>query len=386
MPKQQNKELTGKHVYTIASGHLFHDLYPAFLAPLLPTIIDRLSINLTIAGLLSSVNKLPSILNPVFGYLADKTGARYFVILAPALTATTMSLIGAANTPLSLAILLFLSGISSTMFHASSPGLVAKALESRKGFALSLFMAGGGIGRGIGPLLVIWAVSVWGLSGIYRLMFLGWGVSLILFLQFRKFTFQPREQYSLREKLPFFKSFFLPLTVVIILRSTLTACLQTYLPVYMVSSGSPLWLAGAGLSILEISGVIGGLVLGQLSDRTDRRKVLTGSMLLTSTLVPVFLMVQGWITFPVLILIGFFCLSSGTIFLALVQDNFQHHRATGNSVYILINFLSQAVMLVFIGFLGDNYGLRTAYWIGAFAALLSVPALWLLPVIPQSEL
>ncbi len=379
MSNKPEKELTGSQVYTIAGGHLFHDLFPAFLAPLLPTIIQNLSINLTMAGFLTSINRLPSILNPVFGYLSDKTGARYFVILAPAFTATLMSLLGIASSPASLALILFLSGISTTMFHASSPGLVAKALSERKGFGMSVYMAGGGIGRSLGPLLVIWAVSVWGLSGIYRLMFLGWGASLVLFIQFRNYSFQPKQQYSLRQELPYFRSFFIPLAFVLVLRSTLNACLQTYLPVYMVSSGSPIWLAGAALSILEISGVIGALVLGPFSDQYGRQKVLTISMLISSALVPIFLAANDWMTFPVLILLGFFSLSSGTIFLALVQDNFQHHRATGNSVYILISFLSNAVMLVMIGFVGDQFGLRTAYLIGAIAALLSAPALRLLP-------
>ena len=44
---QYSKELTEKQVYSIAGGHLFHDLYTSFLAPLLPTLMDSLSINLT---------------------------------------------------------------------------------------------------------------------------------------------------------------------------------------------------------------------------------------------------------------------------------------------------------------------------------------------------
>ena len=374
-----SKELTGKQVYTIASGHAFHDLYTSFLAPLLPTIMENLSINLTTTGILTSISRLPSILNPLIGYLADKKGARFFIIFAPALTATLMSLIGSANSPVALAIILFLSGVSSTIFHASSPGLVAKASDSRKGFGLSVYMAGGGLGRGIGPLLAVWAVSYWGLSGLWRLMFLGWGISVILFFQFRNFEFKPKDRYSLREELPFFKRFFVPLAFVLILRSALTACLSTYLPIFMFQSGSALWLAGAALSILEISGVIGALVLGPYSDKIGRKKIITGSIIISALLVPVFLQTKGLAVFPLLILIGFFSFSSGTIFLALVQDNFQHHRATGNSVYILLSFLSNALMLVVIGIIGDNFGLTIAYWISSFAALLSIPVLNYLP-------
>ena len=383
---QNSKELTEKQVYSIAGGHLFHDLYTSFLAPLLPTLMDSLSINLTVAGLLSSMSRLPSILNPLIGYIADKTGARYFVIFAPAFTATFMSLIGSTNSPIALGIILFLGGVSSTIFHASSPGLVAKASEARKGFGMSVYMAGGGIGRGIGPLLAVFAVSFWGLSGLWRLMFLGWGVSIILFFQFRNFEFKPKERYSLREDLPFFKRFFIPLAFVLILRSALTACLSTYLPVYLVQSGTPLWLAGAALSILEISGVIGALILGPFSDKIGRKKIIIVSIIFSAILVPIFLQLSGWAVFPILILIGFFSISTSTIFLALVQDNFQHHRATGNSIYILLSFLSNALMLIVIGLIGDNFGLSLAYWLSAFAALLSIPVMQFLPSFNPDEI
>ena len=383
---QTSKELSEKQVYSISGGHLFHDLYTSFLAPLLPTLMDNLSLNLTGAGILTSISRLPSILNPIIGYMADKTGARYFVIFAPAFTATLMSLIGSTNSPIALGIVLFLSGASSTVFHASSPGLVAKATESRKGFGLSVYMAGGGIGRGLGPLLAVWAVSIWGLSGLWRLMFLGWGVSLILYFQFRNFEFKPKERYSLRKELPYFKRFFIPLAFVLILRSGLTASLNTYLPVFMVQSGTPLWLAGAALSILEISGVIGALVLGPISDKVGRKKVINISIIISAVLVPVFLQLSGWSVFPFLILLGFFSLSTGTIFLALVQDNFQHHRATGNSIYILLIFLSNALMLIVIGIIGDNFGLSLAYWLSSLAAILSIPVMQLLPTFNPDQI
>ena len=371
-----------RQIFSIAGGHLIHDFYTGFLAPLLPSLMDYLSINLAAAGLLTSMSRLPSIFNPIIGYLADKKGARYFVILAPGLTATLMSLTGSAKSVYALGFLLFLSGISSTLFHAASPGLVVKASEKRKGRGLSLYMAGGGIGRSLGPLVVVWAVGTWGLEGIYRLMFIGWIISGILFLQFRSIEIQPQEKYSLREEIPLFKRFFFPLALVLILRSALISSLSTYLPVFMVESGAPLWLAGTALSIHEISGVIGSLVLGPISDKIGRTKIINLSMLISSLLIPIFLQARGWQIFPLLVIMGFFCLSANTIFMALVQDNFQHHRATGNSVFILIHFLSSALMLVVVGYIGDSYGLKTAYLISAGAALLSIPSLRLLPPTP----
>jgi FSR family fosmidomycin resistance protein-like MFS transporter len=381
--KTQKYTENQREIISIAGGHLTHDFYTAFLAPLLPSLMDNLSINLTGAGLLTSLSRLPFIFNPVFGYIADIKGTRYFMILAPGLTATLMSLLGSTSSIYTLGFLLFLAGLSSTFFHASSPALVAQASAERKGRGLSLFMAGGGIGRSLGPIAVVWAVSMWGLEGLYRLMFFGWCVSLILFLQFRSVKVQPQSRDSLQAEVPLFKRLFFPLALILLLRSVIIASLSTYLPVFMVESGAPLWLAGTALSIHELSGVIGALVLGPISDKVGRKKIISISMLISSLLIPLFLQAQGWQVFPVLVIIGFFLISTGTIFMALVQDNFHHHRSTGNSIFILINFMSNALMLIVVGFIGDTFGLELAYLIGAGAGILSIPAMYLLPARPR---
>ena len=368
-----------EQIYAITGGHLFHDVFTSFLPPLLPTIIENLSLTLTSVGILTTFTRLPSVINPFIGYLADRKGAKFFVIFSPAITATLMSLIGIPSNIYSLALIVFLAGTSSTVFHATSPAMVAYASPERKGVGLSLFMAGGGIGRALGPLLVVWGVAQWGIQGIFRLAFLGWAASFILFCQFRKFDIKPKNKHSLKAAIPIFRKFFLPLSLVLILRNTLTASFYTYLPVFMVQSGASLWMAGAALSTLELSGVIGALIIGPLSDRVGRRKSINLSMLVSAMMVPVFLLSSGWLVIPVLLVLGFFILSTSTLFLALVQDHFQDHRATGNSVYLLISLLSNALMLVVIGYIGDIAGLNTAYLISSISTLLSIPALRLIP-------
>jgi hypothetical protein len=74
-------------VATISVGHLVHDTYTAFLAPVLPLIQANLGIGYALAGSLSIFTQRPSVLNPFIGYLADRVSVRYFVILAPGITA-----------------------------------------------------------------------------------------------------------------------------------------------------------------------------------------------------------------------------------------------------------------------------------------------------------
>ena len=62
-------------VVTIAAGHASHDTYVGFLPVLLPHFVERFALSNTLAGWLSVFTQLPSILQPVFGHLADRLGA-----------------------------------------------------------------------------------------------------------------------------------------------------------------------------------------------------------------------------------------------------------------------------------------------------------------------
>lgn len=382
MNKQPNQpDFSTAQVATIAGGHLFHDFYTSFIAPLLPLLIDKMGLSLTSAGALATLLRLPSILNPLLGYLADKTGALYFIILTPGLTGTALSLLGTAPSPALLGLLLLAAGMSSAMFHSVSPALTGRISGSKVGLGMSFFMAGGGLGRAAGPLVVIWAAEQWGLGGIYRLMLIGWLVSLLLFFQFRGqlLTAPSVKIPSLRKAYPLFRSFFIPLAWILLLRSFFLAAVNTYLPTFMTRSGAPLWLAGASLSTLEIAGVAGALAVGPISDSWGRRNTLVLAMLVSSVTLFSFLQVSGWAVIPLLVILGFFSKSTGVVFLALVQDHFQKHRATGNGLFMLLSFMSNALMLVVIGYLGDRIGLRSAYLIACASAALTAPALFFLP-------
>src|SRR4030065_783582 len=153
-------------VLTIISAHFIHDTYSAFLAPLLPSLIAKLSLSYTQAGSLSAITQLPSLLNPIIGYLDDKVNLRIFVILAPAISATTMSCLGLAPNYLSLVILLFITGLSIASFHAPSPAMIARASGHQVGRGMSLYMAAGELGRTVGPLLASWALLTFTLGGM----------------------------------------------------------------------------------------------------------------------------------------------------------------------------------------------------------------------------
>jgi len=178
-------------VLTISAVHFVHDCYTAFLAPALPLIIEKLGMSYGMTGLLAVIQRIPSLFNPIIGIVAERPVMRYMVIFSPALTAVFMSLIGIAPGYTFLAILLFFSGISSTLWHIPTPVIVKQVSGSRVGKGMSYYMGGGELARTAGPMVILGVISWWGLEGMWRMMPLGIIASLVLWIQFRKARFIP---------------------------------------------------------------------------------------------------------------------------------------------------------------------------------------------------
>lgn len=367
-------------VLAIVGGHAIHDIYPAFLSTLLPLLIEKLSISLTLAGLLSSFSMIPGLITPLAGHIADRANLRWFVILAPAVTGTLFSLLGLAPSYMLLAILLLTGGISNSIYHAPAPAMVGHLSGQRVGRGLGLFMAGGEIGRAVGPILIAWAVSYWTLEGSWRLMFLGWFTTLIMAWRLRDTQTQGTElRGSLRALLPYASRLFVPLAWVIFFREFVVASMLTFLPTYMNERGANLLLAGASLSIWQAAGVAGSLMSGTLSDQLGRKRLLLITSIMAAILLALFLGVHGWLVIPLLVLSGMPAMASSPVLQALVQEQLPQNRALANGVYVMLVFLSRPAIALITGAVGDHLSLQAAFLGSAVVSLAAIPAILLLP-------
>ena len=72
---ESGKFQTGK-VVNISLAHLSHDVYSAFLAPLLPLLITKLNLSLSAVAILDIARKIPQLLNPLIGLIADRLSSK----------------------------------------------------------------------------------------------------------------------------------------------------------------------------------------------------------------------------------------------------------------------------------------------------------------------
>jgi len=377
----QSSEYKTTLVLALSLTHFLHDIYSSFLAPLLPLLIKKLSISLSEAGFLSTVMQVPALMNPYIGTLADRISVRLFIVLAPALTGASMSLIGLAPNYGVLLLLLLVAGISVSLFHVPAPVMVARLSGQKKGKGMSFFMTGGELARALGPLAAVGAVSLFGLEGFYPVMIVGLAASGWLYVNFRDvpITVEASQTASVRKTWRDMRFLLLPLTAILLARGFMHASMTTFLPTFIKEETGNLWLAGTALTLFEFSGVIGVLGAGPFSDRFGRRKILLASLLGAPVMLFLFAWLGGLAALIALLFAGLTILSTTPVMLALVQEHAKGSPSATNGLFMMISFITRSGIVVLVGFLGDLVGLRNTYFISAFLGTLGIPFIFMLP-------
>jgi FSR family fosmidomycin resistance protein-like MFS transporter len=109
----------------ITWGHFLNDCYGSFFAPVLPLLIEKLSLSLTMASGLASIASITSaVFQPIYGMASDRIRGQFFIVVGPLLSTVCMSLIGVAPNAALIGVLLLLAGVGSAAFH---PQAVAAA-------------------------------------------------------------------------------------------------------------------------------------------------------------------------------------------------------------------------------------------------------------------
>ncbi len=368
-------------VLLVSLCHFIHDVYSSFLAPLLPLLIEKLSLTLTRAGLLTTAMQLPALINPIIGLWADRISVRWFIILAPSLTAVPMCLLGLAPNYAVLLFLLFVAGISVSLFHVPAPVMIAKLSGPYKGRGMSFFMVGGEFARTVGPMAAVGAVSLLGLEGFYPIMLFGLASSVWLFVKFKDVPIRTRGQHdvSLKATWKQISVVMLPLAAILIARGFMHASIVTFLPTYITQQTGGLWLAGISLALVEGAGVAGVLATGPLSDRFGRRNVLLVCLVGAPVFLLAFIWLPGWLRFAALMLTGFTLISTTPVMLAMVQEHSTASPAAANGIFMMTSFTARSTVVVAVGAIADAIGLQNTYVLSALLGFGGIPFIIMLP-------
>ncbi|MFQ5842643.1 MAG: MFS transporter [Thermodesulfobacteriota bacterium] len=291
----------------LASAHMVTDLYINFLPPLMPLLIQKMSLSLTLAGSLVTIRAVASFfIQPAVGYISDRTGMRIFVLFGPLVTGIFIGLLGIAPSYWSLALCLILGGIGHSALHPQSAAMIGDIGSRRAGFFMSIWMIGGTLGMALGPLLVTVTVSMFGLNGTVYTIVLALIITVFL-VQFAPTSPSRKnlaDAYSLRTHLFPKIGALAVLWLLAVIRTATGASFLNFLSVLLIQKGFPLFTSGLAVSLFTGGRALGGFIGGMLSDYVGRKKVMLASFTLSPAILFLFLKSHGIPSLGLLIIGG----------------------------------------------------------------------------------
>jgi FSR family fosmidomycin resistance protein-like MFS transporter len=354
-----------RNVGLLSVGHLATDINQGALPAMLPFFIVAYDLSYAAAaGIVFAANMASSIIQPLFGHIADRHSKPWLLSIGLMLAGIGLALTGISPSYRWIMVLAIVSGIGIAAYHPEAARLVNFATGTRKGTAMSLFGVGGTIGFAIGPLIVTAALLLWGLKGTLILIVPVTIMSLIMTRQFSTFESlgamrNKKRDISDTEASRDNWGAFSRLTITIIGRSIIFYALNTFIPIYWINGLNQSKAAGAmALTIFAGTGIIGNLLGGSLADRIGQKKIMLLGFFGLTLLLPILIFVNN-VSIATLLLVPTGLLLYGTYSPAIVMgQNYLPNRvglSSGVTLGVAVAIGGGAAPI--IGKIGDLYGI-----------------------------
>ena len=367
----------------LALGHMVIDINGGALAAMLPFLKTSLALTYTSAAfVILMANVTSSLIQPVFGYFADKTSRRWILPVSVILASVGMGFTGLATSYSTVLFLVVIAGIGIASYHPEGYRTATQVAGERKATGVSIFSTGGNLGIALGPPLITALVTAFGLRGSLGLMIPGVITAGLLAVVLPRFT--PMGSHAVKHgdsaRAPGSMYGMTVLVIMVMLRSWTQTGFTTLVPFYYldVLKGDPR-MVGTLLAVFLGSGAAGTLAAGPIADRFGVRRYAVGVFLLATPLAIAFLFAHGFWIYLVLGALGFVLISTFTVTVVLAQSYMP--RNLGMASGLIVGFATGAggVGATVLGSVADHMGLRTALWISALMPLAAFAVSMMLP-------
>jgi MFS transporter, FSR family, fosmidomycin resistance protein len=369
----------------LALGHLVVDMNQGSIAPLLPFLKSVFGLTYTASGAILLVAAMTSsVVQPVFGYFADRRTRRWILPWAVLFAATGVSLAGLAPSYWVLLLLVVVSGFGVAVYHPEGYRTANQVAGDRKATGLSLFSIGGNIGIALGPPAVTFLVSRYGLPGTLGLLVPGLVVAALLATVLPGLVAAPTQgtaTRAAREGPRDMRGAMALLIGVVTVRAWTQLGIVTYVPfLYVYILGKDARHVGVLLFLFLGAGAVGTLVGGPIADRWGPRRYLVMSFLLSMPLIALFLWRPGgWVALAALAAAGFVLVSSFSVTVALGQAYLPRQLGMAAGLIVGLAIGTGGLGVTLLGWVADHWGLYTALYLVAALPLAGLAVALCLP-------
>jgi FSR family fosmidomycin resistance protein-like MFS transporter len=251
------------------------------------------------------------------------------------------------------------------------------------GLSMSVFILGGTLAFGVGPLFIAYYVQFNGLDATPYTMILGLGVMVFLLITVPK---PGREGFmnlgfmeSIRKVLGAAWKPIALLWVIMVLRAFVGQSFMTFIPVLYARENYSLVSIGAMLSLFTVGGATSGLLAGHLSDRLGYKPIFFLTHGLASFSLYLLLVLPGnWVYFNAFVA-GFLVLATLPLGVAMAQELAPKGKSMVSSLMMGLAFGTGGLLTPLTGKLGDMFSIRPVLMVVAMVPLLTIALIGLLP-------
>ncbi|MCR5482393.1 MAG: MFS transporter [Clostridia bacterium] len=375
MTKEKYKS---KRRYVLALGHLCADMNQGVLAAILPFLIAAYHYDYKTAAMLVMVSNLVgSVIQPIFGLLADKKVRPAMMSVGVIMAGFGMALTGLVDNFGLLCIAVVISGVGTAMFHPQAAQLINRvSLEGTKGESFGIFALGGNLGFMFGPALVTACIAVAGLKGTLVLV-----VPSIVFTVVQILFFEaPAEglPYVAAEKNGPAKRpkddwpEFIKLALLVTGRSVIFSGINTFVVLFLISQMHLSESTGnIFLTFYYAVGSVSAVAGGKLADMIGHRKIIWISWGILVPSLFLFSMNQNIVIAAILLIpmgIGISMLYSPLVLSG--QQSLPNHMGLASGVTLGLSVSIGGIVAPALGSVGDDYGLVKVFVIIACIAVV----------------
>ena len=350
-------------ILVLAATHFIVDGFGNILAPLLPLLIVNLDLSLAAAGTLQMCFQLAnSVAQLGFGHIADRWRPRLLLLAGPVLCVSTITLIGLAPDPVTLAAVLVVGGLGGAAFHPPAAALVHRFSGTQRGMAMSFHITNGTLGQAVAPLVFAPFVQRFGLNATPLLMVPAL-VVLWLFLLRRIPAFDRLQEHHDRGGIAALRPYARPLTLlylIVVLRTLTAMSFSTFVPVLLTRRGQSLAQAGTAVSIYLIAVGLGGFIGGPAADRLGPRRVIILSLVSSVPFLVVAPRLHGWPFVATLAAGGFLLQSTLPVNVTFAQLIAPISAATVSSLMMGFAWGTGGLSVPLVGMMADRFGIERA--------------------------
>lgn len=352
-------------VSLLSFGHFLSDFYCNFLPILLPLIMPKLGLSLTLSGILVMVFSFTSnVLQPFFGYLIDRHNVNRLLLMVIPSGAIFICSTGYVHSTITLFLVIAISGIAVSCYHPLASNLVSAVADKKKsGLSLSLFVAAGNLGFALAPLILVYFTKTFSLAALPFLILPALILSVFYYhSRLYNISTTNNQNKTFHLKTLCKDSALVKLNVAMGLRAWTHAAVSTFLPILLISRGKDATAAGLLLTIFLVGAAVGGMVGGFFNDRFGYKKVIIYALLLG--ILPTYLFFSAITITPLTVLYLFLCGASlqapQPSSIVWAQKLLPNYGGMASGMMMGLSFGLGGIGAAFTAVLADSIGLSTA--------------------------